>query len=97
MTATIKTNNQPRDLLSVWDFDIHDQFQIRKDFDWLEDLENDSCFFKYRGTIHHLRDFLRCNADAFDDWHGVSADTYFSGTLIKVLDDGQIIVGSYCS
>ena len=98
--TTITTNNTPRDLFSLSELSLlpEIQQQIRNDFDWLEDLEESCCFFSYRGTIHHLENFLHVNAESGSDfygWHGAEADTYFSGTLVKVLDDGQVIVGRW--
>ena len=103
--STVTTNNTPRDLMSLCDFSPKQQQQIRNDFDWLEDADENStlsscCFFVYRGTIHHLSNFLRVNAESGSDfygWHGAEADTYFSGTLVKVLDDEQVIVGRWAS
>ena len=86
--------------MSIFDFSPKQQQQIRNDFDWLEDLEESYGFFAYRGTIHHLANFLRVNAESGSDfygWHGAEADSYFSGTLVKVLDDEQVIVGRWVS
>ena len=54
----ITTNNQPRDLLTLWDFSEKEQAQIRSDFDWLDDIESDSGFFRYRGEVFNLANFL---------------------------------------
>ena len=96
--STVTTNNIPRELMSLCEFSSEKQQQITNDFDWLEDLEESCSFFSYRGTIHHLGNFLHVNAESgseFYGWHGAEADTYFSGTLVKVLDDGQVIVGRW--
>ena len=96
----IITNSTPRDLFSLCELSRlpEIQQQIRDDFGYLEDIENDHGFFSYRGTIHHLSNFLHVNAESGSDfygWHGAEADSYFSGTLVKVLDDGQVIVGRW--
>jgi len=47
-----------------------------------------------------MSDFLRVNATPDSPmyaWHGVVAETYFSGVLIKLCDDGDVILGRYCS
>ena len=44
----ITTNNQPRDLLTLWEFSEKEQAQIRSDYDWLDDIESDCCFFRYK-------------------------------------------------
>ena len=101
MTVTIKTNNQPRPLKCLFEFSPQQQQSIRSDFDWMEDLESTQGFFEYRGTIHHLENFLWVNA-ALDDmmygWDGVEADTHFSGTLVRLTSDADfVVVGSYFS
>ena len=101
MTATIKTNNQPRELKSLFDFSLERQQEIRSDFDWVEDIENTCGFFEYRGCVYHLESFLRVSAgtdDVTQGWDGYEADSYFSGTLVRLCSDPDfVIVGSYCS
>jgi hypothetical protein len=101
MTATIKTNNQPRELKCLADFSLERQQEIRSEFGWMEDIETTQGFFEYRATVHHLENFLRVNAgtdDATQGWDGYEADTYFSGTLVRLCSDSDfVIVGSYAS
>ncbi len=100
MAETIKTNNQPRELMCLSDFPLERQQQLRFDFDWADDLEDGCSLFSYKGTIYHLSNFLRVNAEKGTDfygWHGAEADSYFTGTLVKITDDNQIIVGRYLS
>lgn len=90
---SIKTNNQPRKLLYLSDFNDKDQAKIRRDYDWMEidDLEFPYGFFKYRGMIFHLQDFSRYNGDFWDGCHGLN---YFAAVLIKLTDDcDHIILG----
>ena len=67
----------------------------------MEDLESTQGFFEYRGAIHHLENFLRVNASSDDvtqGWDGYEADTYFSGTLVRLTSDADfVVVGSYFS
>jgi len=101
MTATIKTNNQPRELMYLADFPLARQQQIRSDFDWMEDIDSTQGFFEYRSTVHHLENFLRVNAgtdDVTQGWDGYKAESYFTGTLVRLCSDPDfVIVGSYCS
>lgn len=101
MAATIKTNNQPRELKCLFEFSPQQQQRIRSDFDWMQDIETTQGFFEYRGTIHHLENFLRVNAgtdDVTQGWDGYEADTYFSGTLVRLTSDSDhVVVGSYFS
>ena len=90
---SIKTNNQPRELLYLSDFSNKDQTKIRSDYDWMEedDLEFNYGFFRYRGIIYHLQDFSRHTGDFWDGCHGLN---YFAAVLIKLTDDcDHVIVG----
>lgn len=100
----ITTNNQPRELKYLHDFSASDQDKIRKQYDWMDpsDLESNYGFFKYRGCIYHLQDFLRVANESTGDlagWDGYSSDSYFSGTVIKLADDDcdYVIVGRFYS
>ena len=81
----ITTNNIPRDLMCFWDFSEADQRTIRSDFDWMEDLEGDSMFFKYKGHIYNAGEFLRDGTP--NGWDGNAPDSYFSGVLVKLSSD----------
>lgn len=66
--------------------------KLRSDFDYLDDLVSHE-FFVYRGQWYDICEFMRVSEE-LKPWHGYAADSYFSGTLIKLVDD-QIIVGRY--
>jgi hypothetical protein len=97
----IRTNNVPRQLLYLCDFNATDQDKIRKQYDWMEseDLEYNFGFFKYRNCYYHLQDFMRASSDATGDlcaWDGYSSDSFFSGVVIKLCDDNEsVVVGTY--
>ena len=92
----IITNMQPRELLSFSDFSEPAQNQLRRDFDWLADIEIQTGFFSYRGITYHLSQFLRDNCP--DGWDGVAADSYFSGTVVRLSPDcEQVTVGRWLS
>jgi hypothetical protein len=91
----ITTNNQPRDLLSFWDLSDKEQRQARSDFEWLEDIESDYGFFRYRGQLFHLANFTRSPQKG---WDGHQADSYFSGTLVRLSADCEAVtVGRWLS
>ena len=101
----IKTNNQPRQPMSGLTLELFvgdkQAAKIRQQFDYLtdEEFENED-FITYRGFTYAMSDFMLVNAEPDSpmyDWHGVAADSYFSGVLIKLCDDGDVIVGRYCS
>ena len=101
MTATIKTNNRPRELMSLLDFPLERQQKIRSDFDWMGDIETTQGFFKYHGMVYHLEEFLRVTSgwdEVAQHWDGVAADSYFTGTLVRLCDDPDfVIVGRYAT
>jgi len=73
----------------------------RKDFDYLTDDEIDcQSFFRYRKRVYSLDQFMRLNTECpvMSQWHGSCGDSYFSGILIKLSDDGeQYMVATYIS
>ena len=101
MTATVTTNNQPRELKSLFEFSLERQQEIRADFDWMEDIEDTFGFFEYRGSVYHLANFMRVSAgtdDATQGWDGYDPDSYFTGTLVRLCSDSDfVIVGRYAS
>ena len=101
MALEIKTNHQERELLSLHELPLGRQSQVQDDFDWLSADEFDYGFFTYKGRVHHISEYMRIenHPDAdFSSWHGYEADSYFSGTVVRLSDDGEtVVVGSYCS
>lgn len=67
----------------------------RADFDYIDAAEFDSHnFIRYRGYFYDPAEFMRVpvayqGAAEFQDWHGYHADSYFSGVLIRISDDGE--------
>tara|TARA_R100001082_G_C4345744_1_gene152204 strand:+ start:179 stop:502 length:324 start_codon:yes stop_codon:yes gene_type:complete len=104
----IITNHQPRPFLTRWDVP---ESVLASDFDWL-DPEEPGSFFCYRGRWYELSEFRGpldlSNLHAFSDetateladneWDGAAADSYFSGVVIRLSDDGEeVTVGTYLS
>lgn len=92
---TIKTNNQPRELLSWFDLTEAEQ----KEFDYYDNPEEETGtdFFRYRGQVYTLSDFMRLDdLEHFPNWHGHKGQSYFSGLLVRLIDSGDgVIVGRY--
>ena len=80
----------PRDILYGWQIP-----ESRKDFDWMDDEHFDMAeFFRYKGRVYALVEFTRSNA--FPGFDGYASDSYFSGVLVRVVDDGEsVVVGRY--
>ena len=90
---SIKTNNQPRELLYLSDFSEKDQTKIRQDYDWMdkEDIECNYGFFRHPDNIYHLQDFVRYPDNFWDGCHGLNC---FAAVLIKLTSDCEhVIVG----
>ena len=96
----IKTNNQPRDILTWYDLTPAEQ----KEFDYLE--EGEGSFFRYKGWVYDLGEFMRTDVsivlhpqrDSLEKWHGYASGSYFSGVLVRYTSNcDQVIVGQYFS
>jgi ribosomal protein L30E len=90
----IRTNNKPRHV--IYGFELSNK--ERQEFDYYtgEELDN-ATFFRYKGNIYDVGEFMRC-PDSLAPWHGYSSDSYFSGVVVKIVDNGEsVIVGQYFS
>ena len=86
MDCTITTNNHARSFLYGYDVPDH----VLSDFDHLDDGENSDGFICYRKRYYHVSDFmLSPKGGPFEEWHGYLSDSYFSGVLIKMSEDGE--------
>lgn len=95
--VTVITNNVPRDVL--WGLELSEK--ERAEFDYLNPDELDyATFFRYKGEVYDLGEFMRIDepvSSIFKGWDGYSSDSFFSGVLVRYVDDGQIVVGRYYS
>jgi hypothetical protein len=97
---TIKTNNHYRPLL--YGFELTEKEQKEYDFlDFTEDGEGFwGRFFRYKHWTYLLDDFMRIDANSPfpEKWHGYHSDSFFSGIVIQLSDDGEAVVaGTYYS
>lgn len=85
----IKTNNQPRNILSWYDLTPAEQ----KEFDYFDPV-NIGNFFRYKGNVYDIGEAMRIEGVA--GWQGYYSGTAFSGVLIRYTSDcEQVIVGQY--
>ena len=65
----------------------------QSDFDWLNEDARFNSFICYRGRWYHLDEFMQFDDKsgplAADGWHGYYNDSYSSGIVIKVANDGE--------
>ena len=85
------TNGARRPLLTWWDLTRKEQAEF--DYRTTETEQADGEFVRYRGWTYDLAEFMRT---AIDGWDGISADTYFSATLCRYVDDNQFVVMGRC-
>lgn len=82
----IVTNNQPRPIV-YW----HELTQKEKqEFDYLTE-DNMEMFFRYKGWVYSLSDFIRDGTP--EEWDGSMGQSYFDAVLVKIIDSESIIVG----
>lgn len=89
MTMIITTNHHRRDF--IYRYDVPDSV-LADQFDYQDPDETTDGFIQWRGYWYHLDQFM---IGAPGDWHGVCGESYFSGMLIKVHEDGTYTIASY--
>lgn len=80
----IITNNKPRFTIDYSELTERE----RVDFDYCDS----GTFFRYRGATYDLGEFMPCNGAFAGNWHGYTNDTYFSGILIRLSNDGESVI-----
>lgn len=101
MAIVIRTNNVPRDLIDAWELSPKE----RTKFDYLgwqalEDGHDSATFFRYKGALYDLGEFQRVpfSYSPFASWDGYMSDSYFSGLVVRFVDDmDRCVVGRYCA
>jgi hypothetical protein len=93
---TIKSDLRWKHLVYRWDVP---EAVLADQFDHLDEDEATDGFFQYNGHWYHTSDFM-LPGDVFSKlgWDGYSSDSYFSGVVIALTNDGEeYIVGTYFS
>lgn len=90
----IITNNRPRHTIDGYELSAKERAQ----FDYYNSDELDSAtFFRYRDATYDIAEFMRATGDiALLGWHGMASDSYFSGTLIRIVDNGDSVIVARC-
>ena len=92
----IITNNHPRPIVYGWELSDSE----RQEFDYYDADELDcAMFFRYKGEIYDLGEFMCVDRGPFTGWDGYSSDSFFSGILVKYPehDNDHVMVGWYVS
>jgi hypothetical protein len=96
----IITNNVPRDIIDASELTAAE----RAGFDYLdwpaiEDGRDSASFLRYRGELYDLSEFEVWDNPASptrQGWDGCRADSYFSGVVVRFVDDGErVVAGLY--
>jgi hypothetical protein len=90
----ITTNHVARDVLHWWDLTEKE----KAEFDYIAEENQDSAeFVRYRGWTYDLHDMERgwggCAMPAeFAGWDNYRSDSFFSGILIRWVDQGERVI-----
>lgn len=87
------TNNVPRLIIDACELSA----QEREEFDYLAwDLidrgEDSAMFFRFKGALYDLGEFLISTDPRLAGWDGVSTDTFFSATLVRFAGEDHVVV-----
>ena len=94
MTQSIITNNKPRPIMFGYELTAKE----RLEFDYYTSDElNDAEFFRYRGQMYDLGEFMPTSGNLRAlGWQGIATDTYFSGTIVRIDQDGEYVIVGRC-
>lgn len=87
---TIRSNGVARDLLRYDELTPAEQ----KDNDW--DTEQSHCYVRYQNYVTPFKNFSQYTKNGQEHaagWDGLASDSFFSGLVVRMLDDERIIVG----
>lgn len=86
----IITNNVPREIIDAALLTSAEREQFDY-LDWpaIDDGTDSASFFRYRGEVYDLGEFMTTDLPG---WHGCKADSFFSGTLVRITGDGESVV-----
>ena len=104
MAIEITTNNIPRQ--QIYGYELTEK--ERREFDYIDGIDTHD-FFRYKGNVYDPGEFLYLRhpywsfgSEIPEYWDGISHDSFFSGIVIKYVEDeiwapGSLIVGRYIS
>jgi hypothetical protein len=102
-SVIVVTNNVPRLIIDAYELTEEE----RKEFDYLdweaiESGEANPTFFRYCGTLYDLGEFETTGTVGYPrefrvNWDGIQPDSFFSGILVRFVDDDHVIIGRYCA
>lgn len=106
-TPQIITNNHVRELRYFFELTESEQKIVKREFDWIDSSDSvswdEELFIKYLDVWYCLSDFMNVHNTVYcpnppkwlKSWTGYTNDSFFSGVLIKLLDDNYCIMATY--
>ena len=92
----IKTNNKPRPILGYYELSKRQLNMVKRDCYIMTSTEENENFIFYKNRAFLLSEFMRTTKTGpLGQWDGSFSETYFSGVLIKIIDNDNCIMGSY--
>lgn len=96
----IVTNNVPRHI--VYGCELTEKERMQFDYYGGDEIETVH-FARFKGNVVDLNEFMVISKDVaphpqrpgWEKWHGYSSDSFFSGLLVKYLDDDTVVMGTY--
>ena len=89
----VTTNNVPRLLIDGYELTEREAVE----FDYVDDV-SELTLVRYKGQLYDIGEFMHAPEELkAQGWNGYSPDTYFSGTVIRLLDNDSdhVIIGQY--
>lgn len=94
--GSVKIFGNNHDVPIIYGYQLSDKW--KKEFDYYDNEEelDGATFFKYKGWIFDLCEFIAIRGNhPFEEcpikFDGYKSDTFFSGVLIKLSDDGESV------
>lgn len=98
----ITTTNAPRELLTFTEAHGFKDFDP-SDFDYMDRFDHQvPRLFRYKKQWYDIGEFVKTDKDGpLKEWHGVYADTFFSGVVVRIprlgggLDLERVVAGTF--
>ena len=91
-------NRQEHEIIDAWQ--LTEAERAAFDYlDWpaIDDGRDSASFFRRNGELYDLGTFMRTSPGSTEyrlGWHGCAADSFFSGTLARIADDGETVLSA---
>ena len=99
---TLCTSNHKYDILSFCELTEKQKEKARKEFDWIDDLEESYGFFVYKREVYSLDSFMRYNEFLTDEKtgkkfnaHGIYSWGYFNGLAVEFVNRDEAVKIAY--